>query len=47
MAEKQKTLRPEIQLLNNLIAATDAAQRDEVCFARTFWYCLSTAPVQN
>ena len=30
MAEKQKTLRPEIQLLNNLIAATDAAQRDEV-----------------
>lgn len=30
MAEKQKTLRPEIQLLNNLIAATDASQRDEV-----------------
>ena len=30
MAEKQKTLRPEIQLLNNLIAAADASQRDEV-----------------
>ena len=31
MEEKQKTLRPEIQLLNNLMAATDDAQQTQVC----------------
>ena len=30
MEEKQKTLRPEIQLLNSLIAAKSSLQRQEV-----------------
>ena len=32
MEEKQKTLRPEIQLLNNLMAATTVPERERVCF---------------
>ena len=31
MEEKQKTLRPEIQLLNNLMAATTVPERERVC----------------
>ncbi len=30
MEEKQKTLRPEIQLLNNLMAATTVPERERV-----------------
>ena len=32
MEEKQKTLRPEIQLLNNLMAATTVPERERVSF---------------
>lgn len=46
MEEKQKTLRPEIQLLNNLMAATTVPERERVCLLHQ-WTILVCVAVSN